>query len=188
MSSACASASASARLMPNSSARRTFSGAAVDQRRERLPLHELEHEKPLIALLAALEQHGDVRMRQLDRAARAVSSSASKARRIVRHDRRRKHFDRDGPPEIAYRARDTPRPDRRRRATPESCNVRSRLACAGYFFGGFDGRISTRLGRLRWSCDTRSTTTCATSSGRSFHSFCGSACPMKSVFTEPGLM
>ena len=52
--------------MANSSARRTFSGRPLIERRKRLPLHELEDEKPLIALLAALEQHGDVWMRQLD--------------------------------------------------------------------------------------------------------------------------
>src|SRR5687767_7270776 len=57
-----------------------------------------------------------------------------------------------------------------------------------YFLGGRDGRMSTRLERLRRSCDTRSTTTWATSSGRSFHSLSGSACPVKSVFTDPGLM
>ena len=38
--------------------------AAVDHRPERLPLHELEHEEGPIPLLADIEQHRDVRVRQ----------------------------------------------------------------------------------------------------------------------------
>ena len=37
------------------------------------------------------------------------------------------------------------------------------------YFGGREGRISTRLGRLRAGYATRSSTACATSSAPSFH-------------------
>ena len=106
---------------------------------------------------------------------------------MLRHDFRQ-HFDRHGASEIriARAIHLAEATGAQRLQNFEMCD-RVRHA-RGYFFGGLDGRISTRLGRLRWSCDTRSTTTCATSSGRSFHSLSGSACPMKSVFTDPGLM
>ena len=69
MSTACASASASARLMRELERAPHVQRAAGDHRGKRLPLDELEDEKSLTALLALLEQHGDVRMRQLDAAA-----------------------------------------------------------------------------------------------------------------------
>src|SRR3990170_1495404 len=55
------------------------------------------------------------------------------------------------------------------------------------FFGGFEGRISTRLGRLRAGGARRSITTSATSSGASFQS--DPPAPVlrpNSVATEPG--
>ena len=55
----------------------------------------------------------------------------------------------------------------------------------------FAGLISTRLGRLRAGCRSRSITTWATSSGASFHDVSLGAAPsrgwLKSVSTEPGM-
>src|SRR5262245_35151492 len=53
--------------------------------------------------------------------------------------------------------------------------------------GGFDGRSSTRLARLREFSRSRSRTTSATSSAEIFQSapFCSS--PVKPVATEPGI-
>ena len=57
-----------------------------------------------------------------------------------------------------------------------------------FHFLGFDGRSSTRLGRLRGSCCSRLTTTSATSSGAIFQSapFEGSP-PPNPVATDPGI-
>ena len=57
-----------------------------------------------------------------------------------------------------------------------------------YFCGGFDGRSSTRLGRLRGGISSRSTTTWPTSSGWIFQSGpVGAAAPPNPVATEPGI-
>src|SRR5262249_11374453 len=56
------------------------------------------------------------------------------------------------------------------------------------YLAGFDGRSSTRLGRLRGSCRNRLTTTSATSSGVIFHSAPFAASPLeKAVATDPGI-
>ena len=57
-----------------------------------------------------------------------------------------------------------------------------------YFRGGCDGRISTRLGRLREGCASRSITTRAMSSADSFQSSAGpGGLLLNSVATEPGI-
>src|SRR5688572_16523787 len=106
---------------------------------------------------------------------------------MLRHDFRQ-HFDRNGSPQIRI-ASAIDLAEAAGSQWSENFVVGNDVRHARrYFFGGIDGRISTRLERLRCSCDTTSTTTCATSSGRSFHSLFGSAGPMKSVLTDPGLM
>ena len=56
------------------------------------------------------------------------------------------------------------------------------------YFRGFDGRSSTRLGRLRGSCRSRLTTRSATSSGAIFQSAPLVSSPLeKPVATEPGM-
>ena len=52
----------------------------------------------------------------------------------------------------------------------EDVVVRDLLVTGDYFLRGRDGRSSTRLGRLRAGCASRSMTTSATSSGASFQS------------------
>ena len=65
---------------------------------------------------------------------------------------------------------------------------RSRRACPHHFLGGLDGRSSTRLGRLRSGCASRSITTCATSSAASFQSVSLLLPPREnSVATDPGI-
>src|SRR6185295_11393439 len=98
-------------------------------------------------------------------------------------DGRRQDLHRNGPAEARVaRAIDLAKAARPQRAE----HFVMRDGVGHHFFGGLAGRISTRLGRLRLSVRTRSSTTWATSSGRSFQSLFGSACPAKSVFTEPG--
>src|SRR5689334_23052988 len=56
----------------------------------------------------------------------------------------------------------------------------------GYFRGGCAGRISTRLGKLLVGWATRSTITCATSSGSRAPVAFVSARPPNPVLTDPG--
>ena len=58
--------------MPNSSALRTCSARPLISDAERLSLHELEHQEGPISVLADLEQHRDVRMRQVHQSATGV--------------------------------------------------------------------------------------------------------------------
>jgi hypothetical protein len=155
--------------------------ATIDQRAQRLALHELEHQKPLLAVFANFEQGGDVRVRQRRGCSCGIQQLPQPIR--IAADRGGQHFDGDGPAQTRVpRAIDL--------AQAPGAEVTEDLVMGDrvrhYFFGGFAGRSSTRLGRLRVWVLTRSSTTCATSSGRSFQSLAGSAWPMKSVFTEPG--
>ena len=173
---------------------------AADHFSQWLARHVLEHEKQVRVFFTDFEQRGDIRMRQRRRGPLVLQKLCPALR--IGGDRSRDNFKDYGAAKNGVtRTEDITHAPRAKLTEnlvmAERVNHDSALAvlsprywpCVNGYFLGFVGLISTRLGKLRPGCESKSITTWATSAGESFQTALESdSGPPNFVSTEPGMM